>query len=112
MARYVALLWGINLGAKNRLGMPQLRESLHAAGYADVRTHLQSGNLVLTSRRHPDELATGLHDLIADDFDLDVPVVLRSRDELANMLTQQRLGVTVTARNWNTLATLLDMADG
>jgi len=44
---YVLLLRGINLGAKRRLAMADLRELLEGLGYDDVRTHLQSGNVVL-----------------------------------------------------------------
>jgi uncharacterized protein (DUF1697 family) len=47
--RFVALLRGINLGARNRLAMADLRRLLEELGYADVRTHLQSGNAVFTA---------------------------------------------------------------
>ena len=47
MARLVVLLRGINIGSRNRISMPELREALEDAGYDDVRTYLQSGNVVL-----------------------------------------------------------------
>ena len=50
MARYVALLRGINIGPRNRIAMPALREALEEAGFEDVQTYVQSGNVVLTSR--------------------------------------------------------------
>ena len=49
MARLVILLRGINIGSRNRISMPELWEALEDAGYDDVRTYLQSGNVVLTS---------------------------------------------------------------
>ena len=49
MPRQIALLRGINLGARNRVSMPELRELLEGLGHEDVRTLLQSGNVVLTS---------------------------------------------------------------
>jgi uncharacterized protein (DUF1697 family) len=49
VARHVVLLRGINIGSRNRISMPQLREALEESGFEDVLTHLQSGNVVLTS---------------------------------------------------------------
>lgn len=49
MARYVALLRGVNVGRANRISMARWRELLEAAGMSEVRTLLQSGNAVVTS---------------------------------------------------------------
>jgi Protein of unknown function (DUF1697) len=51
LARYVALLRGINLGKQNRVPMTTLREMLADLGYIDIATHLQSGNAVFTTGR-------------------------------------------------------------
>ncbi len=53
MPRQIALLRGINLGARNRVSMPELRELLTGLGHEDVKTLLQSGNVVLTSDADP-----------------------------------------------------------
>lgn len=45
--RYVVLLRGINVGGKNIIKMSDLAQLLSDAGYADVRTYIQSGNVVL-----------------------------------------------------------------
>ena len=50
MAVQVALLRGINLGPNRRVPMGDLRDLLTGKGYGDVRTYVQSGNLVLSSR--------------------------------------------------------------
>ena len=47
----IALLRGINIGSRNRIAMGDLRELITDAGYGDVRTYLQSGNVVLSTRR-------------------------------------------------------------
>lgn len=46
MTGYVALLRGINVGGNKKIVMAELRELLTRLGYADVRTHLNSGNAV------------------------------------------------------------------
>ena len=54
--RRIVLLRGINVGSHRRIGMADLRELLAGHGYEDVRTHLQSGNVVLTSSLQADRL--------------------------------------------------------
>jgi uncharacterized protein (DUF1697 family) len=81
--RQIALLRGINLGSRRRVSMPELRELLGDLGYEDVRTLLQSGNVVLTSSLRGDRLARALEQQIADGLGVDPAVVVRTRDELA-----------------------------
>ena len=50
MPRNIALLRGINLGAKRRVAMADLRALLEELGYTDVRTVLASGNAIFTGR--------------------------------------------------------------
>ncbi|MCF6746348.1 DUF1697 domain-containing protein [Blastococcus sp. KM273128] len=96
MTRYVALLRAVNLGATRRVAMPQLREVLTARGYGAVRTHLASGNVLLDSPLPEAELAADLSAAIAEHFALDVPVVVRTADELAAALAADPLGHVAT----------------
>lgn len=66
--------------------MADLRAAFNDAGYEDVRTYVQSGNVVLTAATNASELEAEAQRLIADRFGLDVPVVGRSRDELASVV--------------------------
>ncbi len=91
MARQIVLLRGVNLGARNRIAMSELRELLARAGFADVRTHLQSGNVVLTSDAPPEQLARESERHIAEHFGLDLQVVVRTRDELAAVVRRNPL---------------------
>jgi uncharacterized protein (DUF1697 family) len=52
--KFVALLRGINVGTAKRIPMAQLREVFSALGLRDVRTHLQSGNVVFAAPFRPD----------------------------------------------------------
>ena len=94
--RYVALLRAINLGATRRVSMPRLREVLTAHGFGAVRTHLASGNVLLDSPLPERELAAELTTAIADEFGLDVPVVLRTADQLADVVAADPLGSIAT----------------
>jgi uncharacterized protein (DUF1697 family) len=91
MARLVILLRGINIGSRNRISMPELRGALEEAGYDDVRTYLQSGNVVLTSTASAKNVARELERLIADRFGLEIGVVARTRSELAKVVERNPL---------------------
>jgi uncharacterized protein (DUF1697 family) len=92
----VALLRAVNLGATRRVSMPRLREVLTERGYGAVRTHLASGNVLLESPLLEAELAADLTAAIAEHFALDVPVVVRTADELAAVLAADPLGHVAT----------------
>ena len=177
MPRHIVLLRGINIGSRRRVDMPELRELLTGLGYGDVQTYVQSGNVVLTSRKSAARVERDLEQEIEAGLGVDARVVVRTRDELADVierdplgdvadnpkfhvvtflsgepdkkvaeaiatlddpaerfvlsgreiyswhpdgygrsqraksLTDKRLGVTATARNWNTVTKLLAMAD-
>src|SRR5687768_14768715 len=83
MTRIVALLRGINLGSKRRIAMADLRELLAGAGFEDPRTHLQSGNVIVGTRKRPGTVARELERAIAARFGFDVDVVVRTAEELA-----------------------------
>jgi uncharacterized protein (DUF1697 family) len=176
MPRQIALLRGINLGARNRVSMAELRELLEGLGHEDVTTLLQSGNVVLTSDVTGEQLEQALEGAIASALGVESRVIVRTtrelagvvkrdpfagvaadpkryqvsflsakpeaavvraleaadvapeqvavsgreiyawhaegiqRSPLAKLLTDSKLGVTATARNWNTVIKLLELA--
>lgn len=176
MARHVALLRGINVGGHRRISMPELRGVLEAAGYEDVVTLLQSGNVVVKADGSAKALGPALERLIESELGVDPLVVVRTHAQLGSViernpfpdapehpklfqvsflsarpkasvvreieaedwgqdrvafrgseiyadypegmnnsklgraLTDQRLGVTATARNWNTVLKLHELS--
>jgi uncharacterized protein (DUF1697 family) len=101
MPRQIALLRGINLGSHKRVGMGPLRELLARLGYGDVRTYLQSGNVVLTSPASPERLQRELEQQIAEELGLETRVLVRTRDELADVIERDPLaGVAENPRRY------------
>jgi len=80
---YVALLRGINVGTAKRVAMPTLRTMAIALGYDDVSTHLNSGNLILTSDRSADTVRREVEHGIEQTFGLHSDVVVRTAEQLA-----------------------------
>jgi uncharacterized protein (DUF1697 family) len=89
--RQIVLLRGINIGPRNRIPMPALRELFTSAGFDDVRTYLQSGNVVLSSDADSERLAQECERRIAQAFGLDVDVIVRTREELAGVVGRNPL---------------------
>ena len=84
---HVALLRGINVGGKNILPMKDLAAMFVAAGCADVRTYIQSGNVVFSAparvvRKLPDQITRA----IEKRFGYRIPVIVRTSDELARAI--------------------------
>jgi uncharacterized protein (DUF1697 family) len=91
MARQVVLLRGVNLARNRRVKMADLRDALTRRGYDDVRTFLQSGNVVLSSDAPPEQVARECERRVAGRLGLDVRVVVRTRDELAEIVRRNPL---------------------
>lgn len=87
MPRYVVLLRGINVGTRRRLAMADLRALLADAGYTEVRTLLNSGNAVVTGPDEPPPAhAARIAASITERTGMDVPVVVLTADELAEIV--------------------------
>jgi len=83
MPRQVALLRGVNVGPTTKVAMADLREAFSGLGFTEIKTYVNSGNVVFNGRRA--SLAK-VEKAIAAVAGWDVPVVLRTQDELAEIL--------------------------
>ena len=85
--RYVALLRGINVGGKNMIKMGPLRELLSGMGFDNVASYVNSGNLAFDTRKTDDDkLAERIHNEIEQKLGFDVSVMVRSVDEINNVI--------------------------
>ena len=90
--RYLVMPRGINVGTRNRVPMAELRSKLADDGYAGVATVLQSGNVVVsTESDRPDEVAGAMQRLLSDEFDVDVPCVVRTANQVLGVLERNPL---------------------
>jgi uncharacterized protein (DUF1697 family) len=84
---YAALLRGINLGARNRVAMGDLRALVEGLGGKDVRTYVQSGNVVFGHGSRAATLQARLAEAIRRELRLEVAVLVRSAEELGKIVT-------------------------
>ena len=97
MTGYVALLRGINVGRAKQLPMADLRKLLTGLGYADVKTHLRSGNAVFTSTEtDPATLQSDIEAAISEQLGMDVTCLVRDRHELATVIEAHPLKEVAT----------------
>lgn len=79
--KYIILLRGINISGKNKISMSELKQELENLGYSNVITHLNSGNIILTTNKNEDEIISAVGEMIKNKFSLDIPVfVIKSQD--------------------------------
>jgi len=83
MTAYVALLRAVNVGGRNSVSMPKLRESLAERGLDDVSTVLQSGNVLFTSSKSETAVTKLVREVIVDAFGIEGAVLVRSGAEMA-----------------------------
>jgi uncharacterized protein (DUF1697 family) len=97
MARFVALLRGINVGGNNKIGMADLRRLLEALGYQDVATLLQSGNAVFTAKNHkPDQVVRALETALDAELGLSVRCLVRTAAEMRAIVAGNPLADVAT----------------
>lgn len=76
--RSIALLRAINVGGAAKLPMSQLRELCAELGWRDVRTYIQSGNVVFQADAAPAALEAALEEAVERRFGFSRPVLVRS----------------------------------
>lgn len=81
MKTFIVILRGINVSGKNILPMAALRELLSSLKFENVKTYIQSGNIVLNSGLSKEELIVKVKNGIASAFGYDVSVLARTIDE-------------------------------
>ena len=93
MAIYVALLRGINVGGKNLIRMPALKECFEAGGFEDVTTYIQSGNVLFRATGSSSTLATRIEKMLGKTFDhYRAWVVVRNRTQMRTVVRKAPKG--------------------
>jgi uncharacterized protein (DUF1697 family) len=112
MTRHIALLRGINVGGHKKVPMAKLREVLEGAGFEDVKTYVQSGNVALSAaEKSPGKVGRAVEKAIEGAFGFDVAVVVRSREEIAALVADDPLGDVATNPKYRVVVFLAEKLD-
>jgi uncharacterized protein (DUF1697 family) len=85
--KYAAFLRGINVGGKNKVKMETLREVCAALGFENVKTYINSGNVVFETTKTDDQkLAEKLEKAIEKEFTLKIKVMVRVIGEIEEIV--------------------------
>jgi uncharacterized protein (DUF1697 family) len=85
MTIYIALLRGINVGGKKIIKMADLKQLFESMGLIEVRTYIQSGNVLFKSSETEEELRDKIERKIEEAFGFAIVVVLRSAEEIKSI---------------------------
>ena len=86
MNTFVILLRGVMPSGKNKVPMAPLRATLTSAGLAEVRTYIQSGNVIAASHLGQSEIEGLVHAAIKENFGGDITVVVRTAEQFRSVL--------------------------
>lgn len=87
MKRYVSLLRGINISGKNKISMTELKREFEKLGFGEVKTYLNSGNVIFSSDNDDIEKLIKLIETdLKNQFGFDIPVFVILKDKLKDIL--------------------------
>ncbi len=87
LKRHIAFLRGINISGKNKVPMAELKQGFEKLDLGEVKTYLNSGNVIFSSDEDGAEKFTNqIEVMIKKRFGLDIPVFVISKEELENIL--------------------------
>ncbi len=107
MTQFIALLRAVNVGGTGKLPMVELKAMCEAAGFGKVKTYIASGNVVFTSPLPEAKVKAALEAKLAGYAGKPVGVVVRTADEMADVLKHNAFPKGATNR---TVAIFLDAA--
>lgn len=85
--KYIALIRGINIGRSKRIKMADLVKTLESLGFKNIKTYLQSGNVIFEHDSSDiAEIVGSIGRKISEIFSFSVDVIIRTKDELENIV--------------------------
>jgi len=86
--QYIALLRGINVSGRNKVPMKELESVCHQLNWKDVKTHLQTGNIIFTAEDVKQQLEQNLEKAIEEHFGFHIPVIICRSSALITLVEQ------------------------
>ena len=87
MQSYIGFLRGINVGGQKKIKMGDLLVVLAQNGLPNVKTYIQSGNLIIPSNEQKDSVRAIIQDCLKNDFGFEVPTIIKTQHEISKILS-------------------------
>lgn len=88
MTTYVALLRGINVGGHTKVEMPKLKACFEKLGFENVKTYINSGNIIFTDTRSESGVIRLIEKTLKETFGFDLKVVVRSLAQIKSVVNK------------------------
>ena len=86
MKRYIALLREINISGKNKVVMAELKKEFESLKFEDVKTYLNSGNVIFSSRENIEKITKQIEEMLKKNYDFKIPVFVLEQGKLKVIL--------------------------
>lgn len=84
---YIVLFRGINVGGNNKVSMAQLKEVLETLGCKNVKTYINSGNVVLSDMRSGEALHTAIEDSLKKELGFEIKALVINKSTFYRVVT-------------------------
>jgi uncharacterized protein (DUF1697 family) len=109
MMKYIAFLRGINVGGNKKISMKELAALFKRAGFRNIKTILNSGNVVFEGKETAQEaLARKIEKAIEDEFGFEVEVQVRTLDEIKELVEKNPFKAFKPDKNFHWYVTFLN----
>lgn len=105
---YVAFLRGINVGGNAKVPMSDLKKAFEELGYSNVKTLLNSGNVIFdTKEPEPQILTQEIENKLTQSFGFEVSVIVRTQKEIQELIHSKPFADTKTGSDIRLYVTFL-----
>ncbi len=95
MQTYITILRGINVSGQKLINMEVLKTHMKDLGFKNIKTYIQSGNLIFEHEKVGlSKLAKQIEDQIMQQYGFQVPVIVRTPENLEHILTNNPFLIT------------------
>ena len=102
MNRWIVLLRGVNVSGKNKLPMAEFRTAMTNAGFSNVQSYIQSGNVVLEADEghSKEDVSQKVQAVLSQSFDIQTPLMLLTEVQLKQSAHANPMGQDFEKTNW------------
>ncbi len=88
MPTYISLLRGINVGGNNKIKMAELKVMYESLDFRNVKTYIQSGNVIFDSRKkNQQKLEVLISEKVKETFGHDIAILIRTKNDFERVIT-------------------------